>query len=117
MQIAFDRNNERSSIEVKGGLVSPSNRKRLTDILYEQLDPKMKERVKASLRSQTQASPPGCEAISDISRSRTGSASAFNIGATWAACSADSGSRDSGGQQAAVSTGSSTSRDFDIHLY
>ena len=75
------------------------------------------DRSNASLRSQTQASPPGWEAISDISRSRTGSASAFSSGATWAACSADSGSRDSGGQQAAVSAGLSTSRDFDIHLY
>jgi hypothetical protein len=32
------------------------------------------DRLKASFRSQTQASPPWCEATRDISRSRTGSA-------------------------------------------
>ena len=40
------------------------------------------------MRSQTHASSPAWEAIIDISRSRTGSASAFSSGATCSACSA-----------------------------
>jgi len=71
----------------------------------------------ASLRSQTQASPPGWEATRDISRSRTGSASAFSSGATCSACAWESGWADSGGQHAAVSAGASTVKDFDMHLY
>ena len=49
------------------------------------------DRSNASLRSQTQASPPGWEATRDISRSLTGSASAFSSGATCPACAWDSG--------------------------
>ncbi len=60
---------------------------------------------------------PGWEATSDISRSRTGSASAFSSGATCSACAWDNGSADSGGQQAAVPAGSSKGRDFGMHLY
>ncbi len=91
---------------------------------------------KAPVRSHTQASPPGWEATRDISRSRTGSASALSSGATCSACSADSGPCDSGAQHAtrsacpegrrscgpgsqhtAVSVGLSTSSDFGMHLY
>ena len=63
------------------------------------------DRSNAPARSHTQASPPGWEATSDISRSRTGSASAFSSGATCSACSADNGTWDSGGQHAALSAG------------
>ena len=70
-----------------------------------------------SFRSHTHASPPGREATSDISRSRTGSASAFSSGATCSACSTVSGWADSGAQQAAVSAGLSTVKELDTHLY
>ncbi len=75
------------------------------------------DRSNASFRSHTQASPPSREATSDISRSRTGSASAFSSGATCSACSIVSGWADSGEQQAAVSAGPITVRDLDTHLY
>src|SRR5260370_1102194 len=71
----------------------------------------------APVRSQTQASPPGWLATSDISLSRTGSARAFSSGAIWPACSADNGSCASGGQHAAGLAGPSKARDFDIDLY
>src|ERR1700683_2476121 len=71
----------------------------------------------ASFRSQTQASPPSCEATRDISRSRTGSARAFSSGAICPACSIVSTPADSGGQQAADSAGVSRTRDFGMHLY
>ena len=75
------------------------------------------DRSKASARSQTQASPSTWEATSDSSRSRTGSASALSSGATRSAWSTVSGSRGSGEQQATVSTGVSTIKDFDTRLY
>jgi hypothetical protein len=75
------------------------------------------DRSKASLRSQTHASPPAREATSYISLRRTGSASALSSGATCSACAADNGSADNGGQHATCATGSSTSREFDIDLY
>ena len=71
----------------------------------------------ASLRSHTQASPPWWEATSDISRSRTGSASALSNGAICSACACDSGWADSGGQHATVSAGVSTVKDFGMRLY
>src|SRR5688500_15811001 len=46
-------------------------------------------RSKASLRSQTQASPEGLAAMRLTSRRRTGSASAFSRGATCSAWAAD----------------------------
>ena len=75
------------------------------------------DRSNAPARSHTHASPPGWEATSDISRSRTGPASAFSSGAICSARSADSGIWDSGGQHAALSAGLSSSTDFDTHLY
>ena len=75
------------------------------------------DRSNASFRSHTHASPPSCEATRDSSRSRTGSASAFNSGATCSACSMVSGSADSGAQQAAVSAGLSNVRELDTSLY
>ena len=60
---------------------------------------------KRGVRSHTQTSPPACEAIRDSNRSRTGSPSALNIGARPAAWSALSGSRTSGAQHAASTTG------------
>jgi hypothetical protein len=68
-------------------------------------------------KSQTHASPPSWDAMSDMSRNRTGSASALSNGATCWAWSADSGSRDNGEQQATVSTGLSTINDFDTSQY
>ena len=68
------------------------------------------DRSNAPLRSHTHASPPSREATSDISRSRTGSASAFSSGATCSACSMLSGAADSGAQHAAVSAGLITVR-------
>ena len=59
----------------------------------------------------------GREATRDINRSRTGSASAFSSGATCSAWAWDSGWADSGGQHIAGSAGSSTTRDFGMHLY
>ena len=75
------------------------------------------DRSKASLRSQTQASPPSLEATIETSRSRTGSASALSSGATRSARSADSGSRTRGEQHATVSTGVRVSSDFDTDQY
>jgi hypothetical protein len=75
------------------------------------------DRSNASFRSQTRASPPSREAIRDISRSRTGSASAFSSGATCSACSIVSGCADSGEQQAADSAAVSTASEFDMRLY
>jgi hypothetical protein len=94
------------------------------------------DRSNASDRSHTQASPPGWEATRDISRSRTGSASALSSGATCSACSADNGPCDSGtqhatgsvcpegrrscgpgSQHAAAPGGLSTSSDFGMYLY
>jgi hypothetical protein len=57
-------------------------------------------RSKASLRSQTHASPPALAAIRLTSRRRTGSASAFSSGATCSACAVDIGVPVSGVQQA-----------------
>jgi hypothetical protein len=51
-----------------------------------------------SVRSQTQASPPSCEAISESSRSRTGSPIALNTRARSTARSTDRGSRTRGEQ-------------------
>ena len=51
---------------------------------------------------------PGVGGHQDISRSLTGSASAFSSGATCSACAWDSGRADSGGQHAAVPAGAST---------
>ncbi len=75
------------------------------------------ERSKASLRSQTHASPPSLAATIETSRSRTGSASALSSGTTCSARSSDRGSRSSGEQQAAVSTGVRVSKDFDTRQY
>ena len=74
-------------------------------------------RSKASLRSQTHASPSAWDATSESSRSRTGSASALSSGETEAACCSEMGSRISGEQHATVSTGVSSIRDFDMHRY
>ena len=63
------------------------------------------------------ASPPSREATRDISRSRTGSASAFSSGATCSACSMLSGCAVSGAQHAAVSAGLITVKGIDTHLY
>ena len=63
---------------------------------------------KASVRSQTQISE--VEAISDSSRSRIGSLSALNMGASWPAVPVSSGSAASGGQHAGVAERSSTGR-------
>ena len=67
------------------------------------------DRSKASVRSQTQASPPWLEATSDISRSRTGSASALSSGATCSACIGEAARRPAGHSivpgQAAVRAG------------
>ena len=60
------------------------------------------DKSKASLRSQTQASPSAWEATSDISRSRAGSARAFSSGAMRSAASIDSGSFANGEQHATV---------------
>jgi len=73
--------------------------------------------VSASFKSQTQASPSACEATSESRRSRTGSASALSSGAIRSACSEESGCLVSGGQQATVSTGVSSSMDFDTRRY
>ena len=75
------------------------------------------DRSNASFRSHTHASPPSREATSDISRSRTGSASAFSSGATCPACSVVSRCAASGAQQAADSAGLITVRKLDTHLY
>jgi hypothetical protein len=63
------------------------------------------------------ASSPSCDATSDSSRSRTGSASALSSGATRSACSMLSGAAVSGAQQAAVSAGLTTVKGIDTHLY
>ncbi len=69
------------------------------------------------VRSQTQASPPSWEAISESSRSRTGSDRALNIFARSAAASSPSGSRTIGEQHATASSWPSTgSSRFDMHL-
>ena len=59
---------------------------------------------KVSVSSQTQASPPSWQAISETNRSRTGSPSALNIGARSAASGRASGSRVSGAQQSSLSS-------------
>ena len=74
------------------------------------------ERSKASLRSQTHASPSACEATSESSRRRTGSARALSSGAIPSACCASSGCEVSGEQHATVSTGVSSRTDFDMRL-
>ena len=63
------------------------------------------------------ASPPAFEATRDMSRNRTGSASAFSSGATCSACSLDRAPLASGAQHAVVPPRSSSTRGFDIHLY
>ena len=75
------------------------------------------DRSKASLRSHTHASPSRCEATSERSRSRTGSASALSSGAMRPACSSDSGTLVSGEQQATVSSGVSSNDDFGMDQY
>jgi hypothetical protein len=52
-----------------------------------------------------------------MSRSRTGSASAFSSGATCSACCMVSGWEVSGEQQAAVSAGLMMARELGTHLY
>ena len=75
------------------------------------------ERSKASWRSQTQASPSACDATRESSRSRAGSASALRSLAIRFAASAESGSLVNGEQHATVSTGVSSSKDFDMRRY
>ena len=58
-----------------------------------------------------------CESTSDISRSRTGSASAFNRVQICTAWSALNGSRVIGEQHATVWVGVSSRRDFDMYQY
>ena len=58
--------------------------------------------IERPVRSHTHASPPSWEAISDSSRSRTGSDRALNIRDSSAAAASPSGSRTSGAQHAGV---------------
>ena len=81
------------------------------------------DRSNAPVKSHTHASPPAWDATSDISRKRTGSASAFSRDATWSAWSSVNGSTINGEQQATVCNGVTGScrrafddPEFDIRL-
>jgi hypothetical protein len=74
------------------------------------------DRSNAPVRSHPHASPPALEATSDINRSRTGSARALSSG-DLAGLGLRQELAGSGRQHAAVPAGSSTIKDFDIHLY